>query len=946
VLRLLTFGGLGLLRDGVPIRGPAAQRRRLTLLAVLAAAGRGAGVSRDKLLGYFWPEQDEESARRALNQGIYMLRRELGGRLVAGTSELALDAAVIGSDLQDFEEALNIGDVETAVELYRGPFLDGVHVDDAPDLERWVETQRSRLRLRLLRAIEESAAKAASAGNATQAARHWMRAAELEPLDGRIAVALATAMAAAGDSAGALRHADEYESRLRAELGLSPTPETASALSAFRSLRTERNATPRPARTRRDRRRTADVTVWAPSRRRWLAIASMVLAATVLSARLAWPRHGPLAPGTAGQHTVLMLPFSADSSTTRHAADEAASVVESIFRSFGSARFRVAGDTDVEAAAHSPQAAAAAAARAGADLFVVGDVQSEHGRLYVRASLRSGTNPERVLADAAAEGEAAKSHRVCIELAARLLTGVFGRQASDRLHEAAIGTGSDDAFDAFVRGEARFRETKYLDAADAFSDATRLDSTFALAWYRLAVSLDWASRPYTDVVAASNRARALDARLSPRARLLVEAHYWWRRQNPDSAEHLYRSVLEQSPDDEEARFFLAEVLFHDNPRRGRPIEEARPFLERMVADDPADYDALTHLQRLALLRGDRAGVDSIERYMMSIRGSAETEDWRYFRALAAEDPAAVDTIVRVARGQTAQWITNLGVRAFVFAEARAAAVRLISVLTEPIRSAADRATGYVHLSQMEAARGRLAASDSAARLAPRGYGIVSEVALALFPNRADSIAIRQRMLRETERARATTESDATPTALSTCPPRIVCDYLIGELALALGDTNLARQQVGHLERSAAGDHGTFAASQLAAALQSRIGDAADSPNAQGPVASAVWDIDGAQVRERFGVATEFERARQTDLALRWYDSFEAGYPTDAIYAAPGHLRRAVLLAQRADTTALVELKRARFLWRDADPELRAVLESTEDSVYALLRSGRVSGAHR
>ena len=65
--RLRTFGALEVERgDGAaPLAGAAAQRKTLALLAVLAAAG-DRGVSREKLLLYFWPESDGDRARHAL----------------------------------------------------------------------------------------------------------------------------------------------------------------------------------------------------------------------------------------------------------------------------------------------------------------------------------------------------------------------------------------------------------------------------------------------------------------------------------------------------------------------------------------------------------------------------------------------------------------------------------------------------------------------------------------------------------------------------------------------------------------------------------------------------------------------------------------------------------------------------------------------------------------
>ncbi|MDB4899483.1 MAG: transcriptional activator protein, partial [Gemmatimonadetes bacterium] len=70
MLRLITFGGLTLLDDGTPVTGAASQRTRLAILAILAASG-SAGVSRDKVVAWIWPESDAERARHGLTQAIY-----------------------------------------------------------------------------------------------------------------------------------------------------------------------------------------------------------------------------------------------------------------------------------------------------------------------------------------------------------------------------------------------------------------------------------------------------------------------------------------------------------------------------------------------------------------------------------------------------------------------------------------------------------------------------------------------------------------------------------------------------------------------------------------------------------------------------------------------------------------------------------------------------------
>lgn len=222
MLRLRTFGGLTLSRGDENLTGAITQRRRLAILALLAVAGE-AGMSRDKLVAYLWPESDAERARHVLNQLLYAQRRQVGDEaLFQGRKTLRLNTAVLTADVGDMEEAFGRGALAEAVELYRGPFLDGFFVKDAAEFERWVEAQRSRWGRRVLEALAALAAQAAAAGDHRQAAGWWRRAAELDPLDAAVALELVRALAAAGDRAGALRHAREHTDALERELGVAP----------------------------------------------------------------------------------------------------------------------------------------------------------------------------------------------------------------------------------------------------------------------------------------------------------------------------------------------------------------------------------------------------------------------------------------------------------------------------------------------------------------------------------------------------------------------------------------------------------------------------------------------------------------------------------------------------------------------------------------------------
>ncbi len=118
---LKLLGGVALEGESGSLIGPAVQRHRLALLALLATASPRA-VSRDKLMAWLWPERDSEPARRLLNQAVHALRQALGAEaILSAGDELQLNPGEIHCDLVAFEEALASGAPERAVALYRAP---------------------------------------------------------------------------------------------------------------------------------------------------------------------------------------------------------------------------------------------------------------------------------------------------------------------------------------------------------------------------------------------------------------------------------------------------------------------------------------------------------------------------------------------------------------------------------------------------------------------------------------------------------------------------------------------------------------------------------------------------------------------------------------------------------------------------------------------------------
>lgn len=294
MIRLRTLGGLDLrTADGRELRELLAQPKRAALLAYLTLATPRGPHRRDKLVALFWPELDDEHARNALSQAVRFLRRSLGDSAIAGVNgdALSLDLAGVWCDALAFEEALDAGRRVDAVELYRGELLDGVHVLNASEFERWLSTERARLAQRYAIALEELAKERESAGDDREAALWWRKAAAADAYSSRTALRLMHALVRSGDPAGAIRHARMHESLLRDELDAPPDPEIVALVRHLQAAGEEAPSdAPRPAASSGTAPKLASIGVRAISvrrRRALLAVAGVVALAAVGAAVVA-----------------------------------------------------------------------------------------------------------------------------------------------------------------------------------------------------------------------------------------------------------------------------------------------------------------------------------------------------------------------------------------------------------------------------------------------------------------------------------------------------------------------------------------------------------------------------------------------------------------------------------------------------------------------------------
>ncbi len=224
--------------DGQELSGLPAQPKRFALLAYLALAGSDGYHRRDTLAAIFWPDLDQFAARRALRNTIYHLREALGDGVIVtrGDDVVAIDPAMLASDVTRLGEAFAAGRHEEVVERYRGELLAGVHFANAGEgFEEWLSRERMRISDLVMRALRSLVEREDQAGNIVAAA-HWaQRACALAPGDESWLRRAMTLLHRGGDVGGALRLYDAFTRRLAAEFDAKPSSESEELAGRIRS---------------------------------------------------------------------------------------------------------------------------------------------------------------------------------------------------------------------------------------------------------------------------------------------------------------------------------------------------------------------------------------------------------------------------------------------------------------------------------------------------------------------------------------------------------------------------------------------------------------------------------------------------------------------------------------------------------------------------------------
>jgi DNA-binding SARP family transcriptional activator/TolB-like protein len=618
MIELRTLGALELRGcDPQGVDALVSQPKRLGLLAYLAIATPRGLHRRDSLLALFWPESDQTHARGALRNALSFLRHQLGEAVILTRGdEVGLDPATFWCDVTAFLACADAQRAEEALGLYQGDLLEGFHVADAPDFEGWLEAERNHLRGRAAEAAWALAVIEERAGNWVAAAGYARRAVTLSPDYEQPACRLIELLDRTGDRGAALQEYETLEGRLAQELEVTPSPETRSVIEAIRTRTTPHSPTSKPPSAAgpapAERFTTADAA--QPRRsvvplRRWgaaIGLAALAAAGILLSGTHPAPPTDPnllaiapfdvVDPSLQVWHEGLVDILARDL--------DGAGPLRTVAQSVGLKRWQGPADrVSAESFGH----------RTGAGLVVFGSVRKTRDTVSLRATLldlaRKSAEPDlEVKGDTADIGDLADS------LGVRILQ-VLGRDRPiGAVRQVSIGSRSLPALKAFLHGEQFYRRGLWDSALVYYDQAIAQDSTFALAFRRMATVLDWApssSQVFRPSQEYRRRSLTLGRGLPPRDSLLVAADSFWRAADDatdpaDLIRFRYRALstweeaARRYPGDPEVWYELGDVRFHNTaPLGGVPASVLEAF-DHAIALDPGFAPAYEHTVTLAI----------------------------------------------------------------------------------------------------------------------------------------------------------------------------------------------------------------------------------------------------------------------------------------------------------------------------------------------------------
>lgn len=151
-LEVRLLGGAAFLLNDQPVKSIPTRAAQALLIYLLH---QRTPVDREQLIDLFFQASTPKQAAANLRSTLSRLRKELAPFLLIDGRTVGINPqADIWLDSAQFNQKLDKNERDSALELYRGDFLAGFFLRDAPEFENWALIERERLRLKAIEALK------------------------------------------------------------------------------------------------------------------------------------------------------------------------------------------------------------------------------------------------------------------------------------------------------------------------------------------------------------------------------------------------------------------------------------------------------------------------------------------------------------------------------------------------------------------------------------------------------------------------------------------------------------------------------------------------------------------------------------------------------------------------------------------------------------------------
>ena len=233
------FGSFTASQGDLPLTGFESDKAR-GLLAYLAAES-DRPHRREMLATLLWPEMPEQSARTNLRRTLANLRKVLGDQeadppyLLISRQEIQfnegsdawVDVSAFRQQLAErHDPAISSAQLQEAITLVRGPFLEGFTVKDSLSFEEWALLSREQLNLQTLDVLQQLADDYEGQGAFDKGLEFARKQLEIEPWREEGHRQVMRLLALSNRRTAALNQYESCRQILADELGVDPEPET------------------------------------------------------------------------------------------------------------------------------------------------------------------------------------------------------------------------------------------------------------------------------------------------------------------------------------------------------------------------------------------------------------------------------------------------------------------------------------------------------------------------------------------------------------------------------------------------------------------------------------------------------------------------------------------------------------------------------------------------